>query len=48
VALRAGDRRTIEVADRIVADERAMAERMGEALDRALEASLVAHGTTRS
>jgi ferritin-like metal-binding protein YciE len=48
VALRVGDRRTIAVADRIVADERAMAERVAEALDRALETSLAAEGAIKS
>jgi ferritin-like metal-binding protein YciE len=44
VALRANDRRTIELADRIVAQEREMAERVAGALERALEASLAAQG----
>jgi ferritin-like metal-binding protein YciE len=44
VALRADDRRTIEVAGRIVAQEREMAERVAEGLDRTLEASLAASG----
>jgi ferritin-like metal-binding protein YciE len=44
VAERLDDRRTIELADRILAQERAMAEAVSRRLDAALEASLIAHG----
>jgi ferritin-like metal-binding protein YciE len=42
VAARAGDPDTEQLAERIVADERAMAERLSGSFDRALDASLAA------
>jgi ferritin-like metal-binding protein YciE len=44
VALRAGDGETERLAERIVADERAMAGRLADCFDRALDASLAAKG----
>ncbi|MDQ4129793.1 MAG: DUF892 family protein [Actinomycetota bacterium] len=44
VAQRAGDRETAEVAEGILAQERAMAEKIAAAFDRATEASLQAQG----
>jgi ferritin-like metal-binding protein YciE len=44
VARRAGDGETERLAERIVADERAMAGRLADCFDRALDASLAAKG----
>jgi ferritin-like metal-binding protein YciE len=46
VAERAGDAETVEVADRILAEERAAAEKLAGQFDRAMEASLEAVGVT--
>ena len=44
VAQRAGDQETVQAVDRILPEERAMAERVAGAFDRAVEASLRAQG----
>jgi ferritin-like metal-binding protein YciE len=46
VAERAGDADTVDVADRILAEERAAAEKLAGQFDRAMEASLEAVGVT--
>jgi ferritin-like metal-binding protein YciE len=44
VAQRAGDEATVQVADRILAQERAVADKIAAALGRAADASLRAQG----
>jgi ferritin-like metal-binding protein YciE len=44
VAERAGDRETVQAVERILSEERAAAEKIASAFDRALEASLEAQG----
>lgn len=46
VARRAGDEETVRVVDGILAEERAMAERLSDSFDRATDASLAAVGAT--
>lgn len=44
VAQRAGDTETVQLADKILAQERAAAEKVASTFDRAVELSLQAHG----
>ena len=45
MAERAGDQETVAAADRILREERATAEKIAAAFDRAVTASLEAQGT---